>query len=165
MNGEPIDIFQARQFHWSIVEVSGARFTNGDYWAAILGAAACVDTKVKEVLGTKGSHPNLMGYAFDGNEPRIRLANDMELHTGLAMIFKGMMKAIRNPKAHDPFFTQSDTGKTLDYLGLMSLLLRRIDERVSPGEPTATTVPTTPTPRAPVYKASEVSGIVHNKKD
>ena len=51
---------------------------------------------------------------------------------GLAMIFKGMAKAIRNPKAHDPSFTQSDPVKTLEYLGLMSLLLRRIDERVSP---------------------------------
>ena len=136
MKDDVFQILDSRHLHRSVVEVSGNRFANGDYWAAILSAATRVESKVKEVLGVERKLSDPIGYAFDGNEPRIRLAHDLEIHKGLAMIYKGMMKAIRNPKAHDSFFTQNDPGRTLDYLGLMSLLLRRIDERVSP--PTTT---------------------------
>ena len=134
MKDELIEVFDSRHLHQSIIEVSGDRFADGDFWAAILSAATRVETKIKEVLELEEYRPNLIGYAFDGNEPKIRLADNREVHKGLAMIYKGTMKAIRNPKAHDSFFTQSDPGKTLDYLGLMSLLLRRIDERAYPND-------------------------------
>ena len=132
MKDELLEVFDSRHLHQSIAEVSRDRFSNGDFWATILSAGAIVEKTVKEVLGSEGHLQNVMGYAFDGHSPRIRLAYDKEVHVGLAMIFKGMAKAIRNPKAHNPSFTQSDPVKTLEYLGLMSLLLRRIDERVSP---------------------------------
>ena len=46
---------------------------------------------------------------------------------GFKFLFKGATIGIRNPKAHDNVI-QTDPYKTLEYLGLASLLMRRIEE-------------------------------------
>jgi hypothetical protein len=42
------------------------------------------------------------------------------------LIFMDAMQGIRNPKTHDEF-EQRDPDRTLDYLGLASLMMHRLD--------------------------------------
>ena len=132
MNDEPIEVFDSRQFHQSIVEVSRALFADGYYASAIFEATKRVETEVRAVSGLPElMGKNLMAKAFAENDPKIKLSDQLDEQEGFKLILMGMMQGIRNPKAHYNI-SQEDFGKTLDYLGLMSLLLRRIDERVYP---------------------------------
>ena len=74
-----------------------------------------------------------MAGAFNEREPKIRLnpmatMSDRAEQEGFRFIFMGAVLGIRNPKGHDPI-VQNDPYKTVEYLGLASLPLRRIDER------------------------------------
>jgi hypothetical protein len=44
-------------------------------------------------------------------------------------IYAGVMQGIRNPKGHE-LVIQKDRVRALEYLSLISLLLRRLDESV-----------------------------------
>ena len=69
-----------------------------------------------------------MANAFNEQTPKIRLNSDPDEQEGFKLIFMGSMQGIRNPKAHHAI-VQNDPYKTLEYLGLASLLLKRVDER------------------------------------
>ena len=143
-----IKLFDGRHLHEDIVGVSRGLFVDCHYAQAILAAVICVDTRVQDASGlTELSGTMLMDKAFDEKSPVIQLADyptDKSLRdmtniekgarndqAGFRLIFKGVIQAIRNEKAHNNI-VQEDTHKTLEYLGLFSLLLRRIDERVAP---------------------------------
>jgi uncharacterized protein (TIGR02391 family) len=73
-----------------------------------------------------------MGRAFDGDPPRLALndrsdRSDVDEQRGFAMLFKGAMQGVRNPKAHAPF-EELEERRALDYLGFASLLMRRLDD-------------------------------------
>ena len=66
------------------------------------------------------------------NAPIIKLndlltTSDRDEQEGFKFLFKGAMIGIRNPKAHDNV-VQTDPYRTLEYLGLASLLMRKIEE-------------------------------------
>ena len=74
-----------------------------------------------------------MANAFNKQTPKIRLnslttQSDRNEQEGFKFIFMGSMLGVRNPKAHDAI-VQNDPYKTLECLGLASLLLKRVDER------------------------------------
>ena len=142
-----IEQFDSRHLHKDIVRVSRALFVDGHFAQAITDAVKCVAIKVQDVSGLTGeSEPRLIDLAFDEQNPAIQLADypidkrnrDLTFgekgakndQAGFKFIFKGVFLAIRNEKAHN-IIVQEDTDKALEYLGLMSLLLRRIDERVA----------------------------------
>ena len=128
---ELLEVFDSRHLHQSIVKESRVRFSNCDFWAAILSAGIFVETRVRSVSGLTDLYGrNLMAQAFDANDPKIKLSDTSDEQEGFKLVFMGMIHGIRDPKAHDSHFTQRDPVKTLEYLGFLSLLLRRIDERV-----------------------------------
>ena len=133
----PLQLFDAGRFHRSIVEVSRSLFADSHYAQAIFEAFKQVEKEVKDVSGlTREVGTRLMEDAFKGAKPKVALnrlltESDHAEQRGFKLIFKGMIIGIRNLKAHD-HIVQNDPYKTLDYLGLASLLLRRVDERVEP---------------------------------
>ena len=130
----PLQLFDALSLHPSIVEVSRSLFASSHYAQAIFEAYKCVVNEVRRVSGlldTDGR--DLMARAFNEREPKIRLnsmatMSDRAEQEGFRFIFMDAVVGIRNPKAHDAI-VQNDPYKTLEYLGLASLLLKRIDER------------------------------------
>ena len=132
MNDKLVEMFDARLFHQSIVEVSRNLFVDSYFPQAIFEATKCVEKEVRTISGLTHLHgTKLMSEAFKHSSPKVNLSYDSNEQKGFQKIFIGVMQGIRNEKAHD-IVMQNDIGKTLDYLGLMSLLLRRLDERVSP---------------------------------
>ena len=131
----PLGLFDALHFHESIVESSRSLYASRHYAQAIFEAYKRIEIEVRRVSGLSDkSGKDRMAQAFGGQKPKIRL-NPMDTWTdrneqeGFKFIFMGIVLGIRNPKAHDPI-EQNDPYKTLEYLGLASLLLKRIDERL-----------------------------------
>lgn len=120
-------------FHPSVQEVARAAFVDGHRAAAVFEAFKAVEVRVKNMVGgTNRSGVKLMGDAFDGQPPKLALndlsdQNDKNEQDGFAFIFKGAMLGIRNPKAHARF-EKLDERRALDYLGLASLLMHRLDD-------------------------------------
>ena len=128
----PNSLFDKMQFHPRVIQVSESLFKTCNYASAILEAFKAIDNFVKEKTALTLNGQALMSKAFDENTPIIKLndlltQSDRDEQEGFKFLFKGATIGIRNPKAHDNVI-QTDPYKTLEYLGLASLLMRRIEE-------------------------------------
>lgn len=139
--GQRTELFSKYDLHPRIKEVAFSQFENNDFKGAILNAFIEVVDQVK----VKTKHPkdsrgrdldgdDLMNKTFgcDGEQvPKIKFNSlrsgvDRAEQRGLMYLFKGVV-GIRDRKAHLNF-VQNDPLKTIEYLGLASLLLRLLDE-------------------------------------
>ena len=132
----PTELFDAHRLHPLIAAECRKNYMDGSYSDAILTAFKCVEIKVREASGLHdliGVH--LMTEAFKMRSPKIHLnslksLSDRNEQQGFMHIYMGVMQGVRNPKGHD-LIRQNDPHRTLEYLGLASLLLKRIDERLA----------------------------------
>ena len=70
--------------------------------------------------------------AFNGTRPPIDLSvergkSGQDEQEGFRFIFMGVIQGIRNPKGHE-LVKQNDPQRALEYLGLVSVLFRRLDD-------------------------------------
>ena len=73
-----------------------------------------------------------MAAAFNEKRPILALnqgntRSEQDEQEGFRLIFMGAAQGIRNPKAHD-MVAQEDPDRSLDFLALASLLMRRLDD-------------------------------------
>jgi uncharacterized protein (TIGR02391 family) len=119
--------------HPEVVTVPRDRFVNGFYADAIRNAVIALELRVQcqsklgEMTGVA-----LMTKAFEGNPPPIDLSWESGIsgkneQQGLQLVFMGLMKGIRNPKSHR-LVEQDDPQRALEYLSMVSLLFRRLDD-------------------------------------
>jgi uncharacterized protein (TIGR02391 family) len=99
---------------------------------AVFEAFKAIELRVGALLGSERTGMSLMGDAFGGDPPRLRLnelatRSDRDEQEGFTFIFKGAVQGVRNPKAHG-LFEELEERRALDYLGLASLLMRRLDD-------------------------------------
>ena len=135
----PIELFDAMRFHPKVIESSRPLFGDGYYSDAIFRAFTAVCAFVKEKSGSpvdgKGSPldgKSLMSTVFSETKPIIKLndlldSSDRNEQEGFKFLFMGGQIGIRNPKAHDNI-VQTDPYRTLEYLSLASLLMKRVHE-------------------------------------
>ena len=129
-------LFDSLKLHPAVVRVSKKAFESGLYAEAILNAFKEVIVTVREVSELRDEDgTSLMEHAFSVNAPKIKLnklvtKSDRDEQIGFMHIFIGVALGIRNPKAHDNI-EQKDPYKTLEYLSIASLLMKRIDERIT----------------------------------
>jgi len=124
-------LFDKMQFHPRIVSVSKSRFTSGQYSDAIFAAFKGVNNYVKKKSKLTADGKGLMTTVFSRNNSIIKLnkgisESEKNEQEGFMHIYEGAMLGIRNPKAHEEV-AELDAYKTLEYLGLASLLMRRAD--------------------------------------
>ena len=118
--------------HPRIQEAARPSFSVGRRAEAVFEAFKTIELRVRELSSSDRSGVALMGDAFDKDPPELAL-NDgttrpqIDEQKGFAFIFKGAMLGVRDPKAHAPF-EELEERRSLDYLGLASLLMRRLDE-------------------------------------
>ena len=126
-------LFNDRKLHSSIIYTSKRLFSDGYYSQAIFEACKLLNKHVQEVSRVSADGKNLMLTAFSPNNPKIRLnklsdQSDRDEQEGFMHIFAGTMQGVRNPKGHD-LIVLKDAYRALEYLGLVSLLFKRLDER------------------------------------
>lgn len=127
--------FDERNIHPEIAAVSLRLFDDGHYSQATFEAFKFLDNEVKGLSTINESGFKLMMAAFADVKPKIALndlisQSDVDEQSGYRFIFAGAMSAIRNPRGHD--INSDPIGRCLDHLSLASVLLRRLDERISP---------------------------------
>jgi uncharacterized protein (TIGR02391 family) len=130
----PIQLFDAMKFHPRIIQVSESLFKTGNYASAIFEASKAVHNYVRDKTGLPSDLDgvNLMERVFNENKPILQLnelldQSDKNEQKGFKLMFMGSQMGIRNPKAHENV-KQEDPNRTLEYLSMASLLMKRIDE-------------------------------------
>lgn len=128
----PVYLFDNLKLHPKVVEVSRPLFKDGHYKSAILEAYIALNNLVKDKTGMNLDGKALMSKVFSENKPIIKLndlldRSDFDEQEGFKFLYMGAIVGIRNPKAHDNII-QSDPYRTLEYLGFVSLLMKRVDE-------------------------------------
>jgi uncharacterized protein (TIGR02391 family) len=127
-----IHLFNRMQFHPKIIKASKSLFETGHYSPAIFEAFKAVNNFVKQKTGLSLDGKALMAQVFRQEDPIIKLSelgtqSDHDEQEGFKFLFMGAMVGIRNPKAHDNV-VQTDPFRTLEYLALASLLMKRVEE-------------------------------------
>lgn len=124
--------------HPRISALARPRFDGGFYGDAVESCFKAVNEAVKRIYqdatGKEADGAGLMTSAFSVNGPAIKLTDlktqsDRDEQQGYMSIYAGAMTGIRNPKAHGNL--NPDPRRTLHLISLASLLMLRIDERVS----------------------------------
>lgn len=117
--------------HPDVRPAAGDLFADGHDESAVAEAFKSIEVRVKAITGLEKSGVALMGEAFKPSQPLIDVAvhdgkSGDDERDGFQAIFRGAMIGIRNPRAHE-LFEAGDPQQALEYLGLASLLHRRID--------------------------------------
>ena len=127
-----LKLFNERKFHNSIVFASRALFQDTHYSQAIFEACKLLNKRVQELSKSALDGKKLMLDVFSVNQPKLKFndnvtQSDKDEQEGFMHIFAGVMHGIRNPKGHE-IMNLKDPIRTLEYLSLISLLFRKLDE-------------------------------------
>jgi len=124
-----------RKVHPIIWQFCKAELLQENYFHAVFEATKSLAQKIRELSGLQSDGLALIDQAFSQNNPRIafsRLETETERseHRGFAMLLKGCFAAVRNPLAHEPKIFWKGEDDAADYLTLISLLHRKLDDAI-----------------------------------
>lgn len=125
-------LFKERGLHKSVIFVSKRLFVDGHFSQSIFEACKLLENLVKKKSGLLLTGVPLMQQAFSPNNPILKLnalkdESDRDEQSGFMQIYTGVMLGIKDPKSH-AIINLKDKTKALEYLSLISLLFRRLDE-------------------------------------
>jgi len=131
----PVRRLSIEHLHPEVISAASDLFADGHYSSAVYEAFKSIEVRVRQLTGIDKSGAALMGDAFGGKEPRLSVAtapgrSGVDEQEGFLPLFRGSMLAVRNPKAHE-LAKDDDPRHALEYLGLASLLHRRLDSAAS----------------------------------
>jgi len=126
---------QGRKMHSEVLRYCKSELLVDNYFHAVFEAVKGLMQRVREMSGIQEDGVALIDKAFSSSNPRIafntlRTETERMEQTGFAMLLKGCFQAIRNPRAHEPKILWKGEDDAVDYLTLISLLHRKLDEAV-----------------------------------
>jgi uncharacterized protein (TIGR02391 family) len=118
--------------HPEVVAAASDLFVDGHYSQAVFEALKALEGRVRRQSGLSISGRDLMAKALAGDPPLVDLAvetgqSGLDEREGLRLVFMGVIQGVRNPKGHE-LVEQDDPQRALEYLGMVSLLFRRLDD-------------------------------------
>lgn len=127
----PVRRLSIEHLHPEVIRAASDLFADGHYSSAVYEAFKSIEVRVRQLTSIDKSGAPLMGDAFGGKEPKLSVATStgrsgLDEQEGFLSLFRGSMLAVRNPKAHE-LVKDEDPRHALEYLGLASLLHRRLD--------------------------------------
>lgn len=142
-NGLPYNIvykdslseFFQRNFHEEIIKHSKKLFLQGNYFHVVFESAKAFNNDVKNKSQTTLDGEKLMMNVFSLSGvlkiTTCETETDKNVQEGIKFLSSGLMRAIRNPTAHEPAITWPiDKQDCLDILSLISFLFRQYDKSV-----------------------------------
>lgn len=126
---------QGRKVHSEALKFCKAELLQDNYFHAVFEATKSLAQRVRTLSGLQTDGAALVDEAFSLKKPLLTfnaLQTDTEKseQAGFAMLLKGCFSAIRNPLAHEPKIMWKGEDDAADYLTLISLLHRKLDEAV-----------------------------------
>lgn len=130
--------FQGRRIHPEVLKYCRAELLQDNYFHAVFEASKGLAQRIRDTSGIQADGAILVDRVFSLERP-IMAFNSMQTeteksaHKGFALLLKGCFGAVRNPLAHEPKILWHGEDDAADYLSLISLLHRKLDECVPTG--------------------------------
>lgn len=127
--------FQGRILHPEVLKYCKVELMQDNYFHAVFEATKSLAQRVREMTGIHADGAVLVDRVFSIDRPILALntlqtETEKSQHKGFATLLKGCFGAIRNPLAHEPKILWQGEDDAADYLSLISLLHRKLDECV-----------------------------------
>ena len=128
--------FQGRRIHHEVLKYCRAELMEENYFHAVFEASKGLAQRIRDMSQVEADGSNLVDKVFSGDLPRLafntlRTETERSEHRGFSTLLKGCFATIRNPLAHEPKIMWEGEDDTADYLTLISLLHRKLDDCVS----------------------------------
>ena len=109
-----------------------------NYFHAVFEASKGLAQRIRDMSEIDKDGAALVDEVFSINTPILALNSlqtetEKSEHRGYAALLKGCFAAVRNPLAHEPKILWSGGDDAADYLSLISLLHRKLDDCVKTG--------------------------------
>lgn len=130
--------FQGRSLHPEVLRYCRAELMQENYFHAVFEAAKGLAERLRDLSGVHADGAALVDKVFSLDRPllafnAIRTETEKSEHKGFAALLKGCFAAVRNPLAHEPRILWDGADDAADYLSLISLLHRKLDDCVPTG--------------------------------
>lgn len=133
---DELEEFSRRQFHPEVVRHARQLFLQGNYFHALFEAAKAYNVGVREKARANVNGQALMMKVWPCDAGVLKITEcdsetDRNVQDGVKFLSSGLMRAIRNPTAHEPAVDWPITKQDcLDTLSFVSFLFRQLDEAV-----------------------------------
>ncbi|WP_428249826.1 TIGR02391 family protein [Ferrovibrio sp.] len=130
--------FQGRRIHPEVKKYCKAELLQENYFHAVFEASKGLAQRIRELSGADGDGAALVDKVFSIERPMLAIntlqtETERSEHKGFASLLKGCFAAVRNPLAHEPKLLWKGEDDAADYLSLISLLHRRLDDCAKTG--------------------------------
>ena len=113
---------------WDVIQKN---YEAENYTGAILDAIFKLTDTIRNKTGLEGDGASLIGQAFGGNDPQIKLSklqtdSEKDIQKGVQEILRGIYSGIRNPRSHDSMTDDKPSADAI--IVFINYLLRLIDQ-------------------------------------
>lgn len=127
--------FQGRRIHPQVLKYCRTELLQDNYFHAVFEAAKGLAQRIRDMSGVQADGAALVDRVFAIERPilainTLQTETEKSEHKGFASLLKGCFAAVRNPLAHEPKILWQGEDDAADYLSLLSLLHRKLDDSV-----------------------------------
>lgn len=127
--------FQGRRMHPEVLKYCRTELMQDNYLHAVFEATKGLAQRLREMSGVHADGATLVDRVFSIERPLLAMSTlvtetEKSEHKGFAALLKGCFAAVRNPLAHEPKILWEGEDDAADYLSLISLLHRKLDDCV-----------------------------------
>lgn len=130
------DQLLSRKTHSEVYKYCKPELMQENYFHAVFEACKGLFQRIRDLSGVEADGANLIDRVFAVESPflalnTLRTETERSEHKGFAQLLKGCAAAIRNPLAHEPKILWEGEEDAVDYLTLISMLHRKLDQCVN----------------------------------
>jgi len=125
-----------RNTHPEVYKYCRPELMQENYFHAVFEASKGLFQRIRDLSGIEADGANLIDKVFSVEKPFLAIntlqsETEKSEHKGFAQLLKGCSAAIRNPLAHGPKILWQGETDAADYLTLISMLHRKLDQCVN----------------------------------
>lgn len=129
---------QGRRVHHEVVKYCRTELLQDNYFHTVFEASKGLAQRIRDLSTLSTDGATLVDQVFSVERPvlafnTLTTETEKSEHKGFAMLLKGCFVAVRNPLAHEPKLLWHGEDDAADYLSLISLLHRKLDDCVRTG--------------------------------
>lgn len=130
--------FQGRKIHPEVLKYCRPELLQDNYFHAVFEASKGLAQRIRDLSEVHADGAALVDKVFSIEKPilainSLRTETEKSEHKGFALLLKGCFAAVRNPLAHEPKILWQGEDDAADYLTLISLLHRKLDDSTVTG--------------------------------
>jgi uncharacterized protein (TIGR02391 family) len=128
--------FRDRLMHTEVLKYCRTELLQDNYFHAVFEAAKGLAQRIRDLSSVQADGAALVDRVFSIDRPvlainTLQTETERSEHKGFAALLKGCFAAVRNPLAHEPKILWEGEDDAADYLSLISLLHRKLDDCIA----------------------------------